>query len=109
MPLRYALCRSEIEFHKNQIGDDVIVTSFKFPKTIIHISNSIEPTDFVLGTSTQEYNVHLTIEMKVTWAVKVGQRQRAKVTKNELMVIFRKLILSVTSYLEPSYNTISDI
>ena len=32
-----------------------------FLKTIIHISNSIEPTNFVLGINTQQYNVHLII------------------------------------------------
>ena len=31
MPLKYALSRYVVEFHKNQMGDDVIVTSFKFP------------------------------------------------------------------------------
>ena len=30
MPLRYAICRSVVELHKNQLGDDVMVTSFKF-------------------------------------------------------------------------------
>ena len=30
MPLIYALCRFVCEFHYNQIGDDVIVTSFRF-------------------------------------------------------------------------------
>ena len=30
MPLRYILCRFVVEFHINQICDDVMVTSFKF-------------------------------------------------------------------------------
>ena len=30
MPLRYALCWNVFEFHKNQMGDDVIVMSFTF-------------------------------------------------------------------------------
>ena len=30
MTLRYTLCRFVFEFHKNQMDDDVMVTSFKF-------------------------------------------------------------------------------
>ena len=30
MPLRYVLCRSVVEFDKNQMCDDVMLTSFKF-------------------------------------------------------------------------------
>ena len=32
MPLRYALCRFVVEFHENQMGDDVIVTKFSLYK-----------------------------------------------------------------------------
>ena len=48
MPLRYALSRYVVEFHKNQIGDDVIVTN-------VHISNTIEPTNFIFGTDIQQH------------------------------------------------------
>ena len=37
-----------------------------FLQTIVHNSNSIEPTNFVLGTNTQQHNIHLMIKMKVT-------------------------------------------
>ena len=47
--------------------------------------------------------------MKVTLTDDEGHRQRAKVTKNELMDISRKLINSQTSHLVPRYNIISDI
>ena len=47
--------------------------------------------------------------MKVTLTDDEGHRRRSKVTKNELMVIYRKLLHSQTSYLVPRYNTISDI
>ena len=81
-----------------------------FLQTIVHISNTIEPTNFVLGTNTQQYNAHLIIKMKVTLTDDEGHRRRSKVTKNELMVISRKLLHSQTSYLVPrQYNTISDI
>ena len=54
-----SLGRFVFKFHLNRIEDDVNVTSFKFFfQTIVHISNSIEPTNFVLGTNTQQYNVH---------------------------------------------------
>ena len=72
-------------------------------------TNSIEPTNFILGTNTQENNVHLMIKMKVTLTVDEGHRRRLKVTKIELMVISRKLLHSQTSYLVPRYITISDI
>ena len=91
------------------MGDDVIVTSFSFLHTSVHISNSIEPTNFVLGTNTQQHNVHLMIKMKVTLSDDEGHRRRSKVTKNELMVISRKLLHSQTLFLVPRYYTISDI
>ena len=52
-----------------------------FLQTIVHISNSIEPTNFVLGTNTQQYNVHLIIKLKVTLTDDEGHRRRSKVTK----------------------------
>ena len=78
-------------------------------QTIVHISNSIESTNFVLGAITQQYNVHLIIKMKVTLTDDEGHRRRSKVTKNELMVISHKLLHTQTSYLVPRHNTISDI
>ena len=48
------------------MGDDVIVMSFSFLQTIVHISNSIEPTNFILGTNVQLHKVHLVIRWKVT-------------------------------------------
>ena len=82
-----------------------------FLQTVFHISNSIEPTNFVLGTNTQQYayNVHLLIKMKVTLANDEGHRRRSMVTKNDLMVISRNVLHSQTSYLVPRHNTISDI
>ena len=65
------------------------MTSFKFYPTIVHISNSIEPSNFVLGTNTQQHNVHLMMQMKVTLMDDEGHRLRSKVTKNELVVISR--------------------
>ena len=61
-----------------------------FLQTIVNISNSIEPTNFVLGTNTQQYNVYLIIKMKLTLTDDEGHRRRSKVTKIELMVIYRK-------------------
>ena len=72
------------------MGDDVIVTLFKFSPNIVHMSNSIEPANFVLGTNTQQYNVILMIKMKMTLTDDEGHRRRLKVTTNELMVISRK-------------------
>ena len=97
------------KFHTNQMSDVVILTSFKFFQTIVHISNSIEPTNFVLETYTQQYNVHLIMKKKVTLTDNEGHRRRSKVTKNELMVISRKLLHLQTAYQTPRYNTISDI
>ena len=59
-----------------------------FLQTIVQITNSIEPTNFVLeptnfvlGTNTQQNNVHLMIKMKVTLTDDEGHRLRSKVTK----------------------------
>ena len=54
-----------------------------FLKTIVHISDSIEPTNFVLGTNTKQHNVFLMMKMKVTLTDHEGHRGRSKVTKNE--------------------------
>ena len=51
------------EFDKFRMDDDVIVTLFKF---CFHISNSIVPTNVILGTSAQLHEVHLLITVKVT-------------------------------------------
>ena len=66
------------------MGDDVIMTSFKFsPNNCPYLNqfNSIESTNFVLGTNTQQYNVHLMIKAKVTLMDDECHRQRSKVTK----------------------------
>ena len=91
------------------MSDDVIVLSFKFYPNNCPISHSIEPTNFILGTNTQQHNVHLMLKMKVTLTDNESHRRRSKVIKNELMVISRKLLHSQTSYLIPRYNTMSDI
>ena len=100
MSLRYTLDRLVFKFHKNRMGDDVIVTSLKFLQTTVQISNSIEPTNFVLWTNTQQHNIHLKlmIRIKVILTDDEGHRGRSKVTKKELMVISCKLLHSQTSY-----------
>ena len=60
MSLRYTLGRFVFKFHKNQMSDDVIMTSFKFSPNNCS-SNLFEPTNFVLGTNTQQHNLHLMI------------------------------------------------
>ena len=78
MSLRYTLERFVFEFHKNRMGDDVIMT---YLQTIVHISISNESIHFVLGTNKQRHIVHLTIKMKVTLTDDEGHRRRSKVTK----------------------------
>ena len=54
-----------VAFHKNQMGDDVMVTSFRFfPYQCSFFSNSTE--HFVFGTNIQQHNVHLLIKVQVT-------------------------------------------
>ena len=74
MSLRYKLTlgRFGFKFHKNQTDDDVIVTSYKFSPNIVLISKSIKLTNFVLGTNSQQHNVHLMIKMKMTLTVDEG-------------------------------------
>ena len=109
MSLIYILGQFVYKFHKIRMGGDIIMTSLSFLQTIVHISNSIEPTTFVLEINAQQYNVHLMIKMKVTFTDDEGHRRRSKVTKNEPMVICRKLLHSQTSYLASRYNTLSGI
>ena len=81
MSIKYTLSRHLFKFHEVQMEDDVIMTLFKFSFTNVHISNSIEPTNFVRETNTQQYNVHLMIKMNVTLTDDEGHRRRSKVTK----------------------------
>ena len=50
------------------------VRHLSFRQTIVHVSNSIEPTNFVLGTNTQKHNVNLMIKVKVTLTDNKGHR-----------------------------------
>ena len=54
LSLRYALFRFVVEFHKNQMGDDVTRRHLRFLHTNVHISNSNEPTHFNVGTNIQQ-------------------------------------------------------
>ena len=73
--LRNALGRYVFRFHKNRMGDEVIVTSFNiylnycpyFLQSIVYISDSIEHTNLILVTNTQHHDIHLMIKMKVTF------------------------------------------
>ena len=56
------------------MGDDVIMTSFPFSQNKCPYLNSIELTNFVLETNTQQYNVHLITKMKVTLTDDEGHR-----------------------------------
>ena len=60
MPLRCALCRFVVEFHKNQMTS--WWRHFNFLHTNVHISNSIEPTKFIFGTNIQQLEMHLMIK-----------------------------------------------
>ena len=112
LSLRYDLYRFVFEFHKNQTDDDVIWTllgrHLSFLQTIVHISNYIDYTNFILGTNTQQHDVNLMIgerDLDRRWR----SQTKVKDDKNELMFIPRKLLYSQTSYLASRYNTISDI
>ena len=64
-------------FAKNRIGDDVIVTSFKFsPDNYTYFKFY-----YLHGTNTQQLNVNLMIKMKVTLTDGEGHMRMSKVTK----------------------------
>ena len=85
------LGRIVLKFRKNRIGDGVIVTSIKFsPNNCPYLKFKL--TNFILGTKTQQHNVHLMINIKMTLTDDECHRQRSKVAKNELMVIYRTLL-----------------
>ena len=77
LPLWYALCRFVVEFYKNQMGDDVIVTSFQFSPYKCPYFKSTEPTNFIFGTNIQQHKVHLMIKMKLTLTDDKDHRQRS--------------------------------
>ena len=58
------------------MDDDVIVMSFKFSiyKINVHISNSIEPTNFILGTNIQQHEIYTMIKVQVTLTKTEGHR-----------------------------------
>ena len=73
MSQRYAPGRFVFEFHENQMDDNVIFSNFI--KTIVQISNSTKPTNFMLGTNIQ-HKVHLIIKVKMTMTDAEGQRSQ---------------------------------
>ena len=74
MSLRYTLDHIVLKFHKNRMGDDIIVTSFKFSPNNCPYLKFYCSTNFVLGTTTQQHKVHLNIKMKVTLTDAKGHR-----------------------------------
>ena len=87
MSLRYTLGRFVLNFIKIEWVMTSLWRHLSFPETIVHISNSVEPTNFILGINIQQHNVHLMIKMNVTLTDDEGHMRRSKVTKNEVMVI----------------------
>ena len=63
-------------FDENRINNDVIVTSFRYSRNncpLGPISNSIEPTNNILGTNIHQHKVHLMIKIKMTLTYAEGQ------------------------------------
>ena len=58
MSFRYTLDSIIFEIYENRMDDNVFEASFKFVCTIVHISNSIELTNFILGKNIQQHRVH---------------------------------------------------
>ena len=83
LSLWYTFGRFVFKFHKVRMGDDVIMTSFKFsPNNFPYLKFYwIYLYNFIPGTNTQQHDVHLMIKMKVTLIDYQGPRCRPKVTK----------------------------
>ena len=81
----YLLDMSLVNLSLNFIKFELVMTlrwcHLSFLRTIVHISNSFEHTNFILG-----------IKVTVTLTDGEGQRWRSKVTKNKIMVISCKLL-----------------
>ena len=84
MSFRY---RPTLDLCLNFIKIEWVLTSLRhhlsFLLTIVHNPNSIETTNFVLGTNTQQPSIILIIKMNVTLTDDEGHRQRSKVTKKK--------------------------
>ena len=61
------------------------------------MSNSIEHTNFILGTNTQQHDVHLMIKVKVTLRDDEGHRQRSNYYTNRHYACYQGTIQKVTS------------
>ena len=51
IPLRYALGRFAFEFHKNEWAMTSLSRHLNYLRTVVHISNSTELTNFAHGTN----------------------------------------------------------
>ena len=78
-------------------------------QTIVHISNYIEPTNFILGTMYNYIRYIYWLEWKWPWhKLKItGEGQRSQKWINGH--ILQTISFTEISYLEPRHNTISDI
>ena len=79
-----------LNFIKIKSGMTSLWRHQSFLLTLVHILYSIEHTNLILGTNTQQYDIHIMVKVKVTLTDDEGHKWRSKVTKNELMVISRK-------------------
>ena len=84
---RDLVCRLDMAFadlYFNFIKIKWVMTSWwrhlMFLYTNVHISNSTEPTNFILGTNIQQHKMHLMIKVQVILTKGDGHRRRSKVT-----------------------------
>ena len=106
MSLRYTLGRLFLNFIKVEWVMTSLWRHLRLLQAIVHISSSVEPTNFVLGTNAQQHNVHSMIKMRFTLTDDEGHRRRSNVTK---MNYWSYLANYYTHRHHTWYNTISDI
>ena len=108
MSLRYVLGRVVFELYKSN-GLCRCCDVLSYHHTIIHTLNSIEPTNFILGTNIQQHEVHLMIKVKVTLTDSEGHRWRSKVIKNNKWTHLPNNFTHRHHTQIPRFNMFSDI
>ena len=67
-----------VDLYFNQTKVEWVMTLLCFLQTIVNISISIKPTNFILGTSIQQHWAHLKVKLQVTLTDAEGEGQRSQ-------------------------------
>ena len=100
-----------VELHLNFIEIEWVMTSLwhclSFLQTIANISISIEPKNFIFGSSIQQHKVHLIVRVQGILS-DAARRSQMKVKMNKWYHLVKTDIITTMIPMVPRYNTISN-